>query len=92
YGLQQLEQNKEALKQAAVADVLLVTKTDLAESSQIEALQQKLSAINASATQHRIQHGKVDPQWIVDVGLFDAATKKAQPLRWLRAPTKSQLL
>jgi len=92
YGLQQLEQNKEALKQAAVADVLLITKTDLADSNQITTLQQKLSAINASATQHTIQHGQVNPQWIIDVGLFDATTKKAQPLRWLRAPAKSQLL
>ena len=92
YGLQQLEQNKEALKQAAVADVLLITKTDLADSNQITTLQHKLSAINASATQHTIQHGQVNPQWIIDVGLFDATTKKAQPLRWLRAPAKSQLL
>jgi G3E family GTPase len=92
YGGQQLKQNKEALKQAAVADVLLLTKTDLADSTQIEALQEKLNTINASATQHNIQHGQVNPEWIIDVGLFDIATKKAQPLRWLRAPEKSQLL
>lgn len=92
YGLQQLQQNKEALKQAAVADVLLLTKTDLADNAQVETLQRKLGTINASATQHTIQQGKVNPEWIIDVGLFDAATKKAQPLRWLRAPTTSQLL
>lgn len=91
YGLQQLEQSKEALKQAAVADVLLITKTDLADTSNIEALQQKLSSINATATQLRIAHGKVEASSIIDVGLFDASTKKAQPLRWLRAPAKPQL-
>lgn len=91
YGLQQLEQNKEALKQAAVADVLLITKTDLADAASIEALQQKLSSINSTATQRCIEHGKIDASSIIDVGLFDASTKKAQPLRWLRAPEKSQL-
>lgn len=91
YGLQQLEQNKEALKQAAVADVLLITKTDLADAANIETLQQKLSSINSTATQLRIAHGKVEASSIIDVGLFDASTKTAQPLRWLRAPAKSQL-
>lgn len=92
YGLQQLEQNKEALKQAAVADVLLITKTDLADAASIETLQQKLGSINSTATQRRIAHGKIDASSIIDVGLFDASTKKAQPLRWLRAPAKSQVL
>lgn len=91
YGLQQLENSKEALKQVAVADVLLITKTDLANSTQLQQLQEKLGGINATATQHKITHGQADPHAIIDVGLFDATTKKAQPLRWLRAPDKSQL-
>ncbi len=43
YGLQQIAEQKEALKQAAVADVLLITKRDTATPEQIEALQAKLS-------------------------------------------------
>jgi G3E family GTPase len=91
YGLEQLTANKEALKQAAVADVLLLTKTDLASEEQINALQQKLSALNAGATQHKIVHGYIDPACIIDVGLFDIETKQAEPQRWLRAPLKSNL-
>lgn len=91
YGLEQLTANKEALKQAAVADVLLLTKTDLTSAEQISALEEKLSTINQGATQHKIVHGELDPAFVIDVGLFDIATKQAEPQRWLRAPSKSKL-
>lgn len=88
YGLQQIEENAEALKQAAVADVLVLTKTDLANADQISALKEKLITINPGATQHKIVHGELDPAFVVDVGLFDLATKQPEPQRWLRAPIK----
>jgi G3E family GTPase len=86
YGLQQIEENTEALKQVAVADVLVLTKTDLASAEQISALKEKLISINPGATQHKIVYGELDPAFVVDVGLFDLATKQAEPQRWLRAP------
>ncbi|WP_018985547.1 CobW family GTP-binding protein [Methylophilus methylotrophus] len=86
YGLQQITEQKEALKQAAVADVLLITKRDTATPEQIEALQAKLSEINPNATQQFVLHGEIDPMQIIDVGLFDFASKQANPQRWLRAP------
>lgn len=89
YGLTQLENNIEALKQAAVADVLLLTKTDIATPEAIEALQEKLSGINPGATQHLIQHGNINPDNIIDVGLFDPTGKTATPQRWLRTPSKA---
>ena len=88
YGFGQLEKHIEARKQAAVADVLLLTKTDLATPEQITNLKEKLITINASATQHEISHGKIDPNFIIDVGLFDPSGKHAEPQRWLRAPLK----
>jgi G3E family GTPase len=89
YGLDQIANNTEALKQAAVADVLVISKTDLASAAQITVLVEKLTAINPTATQHQVMHGALPAQTIIDVGLFDADTKKLAPLRWLRAPTKS---
>jgi len=88
YGLQQIEEHAEARKQAAVADVLLITKTDLATPEQISALKEKLIAINPGATQHKILHGEIDPDFIIDVGLFDPTGKRAEPERWLRVPVK----
>ena len=88
YGLQQLQKHAEARKQAAVADVLLLTKTDLATSEQLTNLKEKLITINAGATQHKILHGHIEPDFIIDVGLFDPSGKHAEPQRWLRAPLK----
>lgn len=84
YGLEQIDRHEEARKQAAVADVLLLTKTDLATGAQLQALSERLSMLNPGATVHRIRHGEIDPQAIVNVGLFDPQTKQAQPQRWLR--------
>ena len=88
YGLQQLIEHLEARKQAAVADVLLLTKTDLATPEQLSDLKEKLITINPGAAQHKIMHGQIEPDFIIDVGLFDPSGKNAEPQRWLRAPVK----
>lgn len=44
-----LDAQPEALKQAAVADTLLISKTDLAQSEAIDALRARLRAINPAA-------------------------------------------
>lgn len=86
YGLDQIKQHSEAQKQAAIADVLLLSKTDLASTAQVAALSLELDKLNPGATQHRITHGAIHPHSIMDVGLFDLANKQAQAQRWLRAP------
>lgn len=90
YGLDQLKQHKEARKQAAIADVLLLTKVDLATDAQLNALSTELETINPGATQQCISHGEIDPRAMMDVGLFDLTSKQAQPQRWLRAPSSSK--
>jgi G3E family GTPase len=91
YGAEQITQHLEAKKQVAVADVLLLTKTDLATKAQIENLQNTLSELNAGARQHLIQYGNINPADIIDIGLFNAE-KQATPQRWLKAPTKAKRL
>jgi G3E family GTPase len=90
YGIQQIEKHGEARKQAAVADVLLLTKSDLATPEQQETLAATLAELNPGATQHMISHGEIDPMHLIDVGLFSQDGKQAQPQRWLRAPTRSK--
>jgi G3E family GTPase len=88
YGVQQLAEHDEARKQAAVADVLLITKTDIATPEQTSVLKEKLISINPGATQHKVLNGEIEPDFIIDVGLFDPTGKRAEPERWLRAPLK----
>ncbi len=89
YGLHHIKENAEALKQVAVADVLLLTKTDLASAQHISALKETLTTLNQGATQHEITQGELNPDFIIDVGLFDATSQQATPKRWLRTPTQT---
>lgn len=89
YGQAHIEAHQEARKQVAVADVLLLTKTDLTTASQLAALQATLASINESAAQHTVLHGAIAAEHIIDVGLFDPSGKHAAPERWLRAPTQA---
>jgi G3E family GTPase len=88
YGLAQLKAHAEARKQAAVADVLLITKPDLANAEQIHALENALSEINPGATQYQVVQGHIDPSHIIEIGLFDSSNQEIKPERWLRAATK----
>ncbi|HQN65906.1 MAG TPA: GTP-binding protein [Methylophilus sp.] len=89
YGAQQIDAHPEARKQAAVADVLLITKTDLATDAQVTELKEKLIELNPGATQHKVLHGEIEPEFLIDVGLFDPSGKRPEPERWLRAPAGS---
>jgi len=90
YGEEHMQQHAEARKQAAVADVLLITKSDLAGQRQIAALTAELQQLNPGATQYQVTMGEIDPACIVDIGLFDRDGKQAMPQRWLRAPERSR--
>ncbi len=90
YGAAQITQQGEARKQAAIADVLLLTKSDLATAQQLNELSADLTRLNPGATQHRCVQGDIEPSAIMDVGLFNLASKQALPHRWLRAPTSAR--
>lgn len=82
-GMLQLDTQPEAVKQAAVADRLLLTKTDLVSPEQVEALQGRLRALNPHALFTVATHGRVDPALLTDVGLRDARPDAARLSRWL---------
>jgi len=74
----------EAVKQAAVADRLIVTKSDLAEPAALAALEVRLRALNPGAPLLRVEHGAVDPSALFGLGLFDPQTKSVEVQRWLQ--------
>jgi G3E family GTPase len=70
FGAQQLEAHFEAARQVAVADRLLLTKTDLATPEQIEALTTRLAELNPGApiyprSERRGRPGAGDPSGLV---------------------------
>jgi G3E family GTPase len=85
HGLGQLAKRPEAVKQAALADRVLVTKADLAAPGEIEALEGRLAALNPSAPRLRVLHGEVDPGLLFGADGFDPARKTPDVRRWLAA-------
>ena len=79
-----LDRQPEAVKQAAVADRLLLTKTDLAEPSMQQAFEARLALLNPSAPVIPVAQGAVDPALLFNLGFFDPATKGVDVQRWLR--------
>jgi G3E family GTPase len=79
-----LDRQPEAVKQAAVADRLLLTKTDLAEPVAQRAFEARLTALNPSAPIISVAQGAVDPALLFNLGFFDPATKGVDVRRWLR--------
>jgi G3E family GTPase len=82
-GEQQLDSYPEARRQVAVADRLLLTKTDLAPAGDVAGLERQLAELNPAAPKHVVLKGEIDPALILDAGLFNARDKHPDVARWL---------
>jgi G3E family GTPase len=78
-----LDRAFEAVKQAAVADRILLTKADLADTETTRRLTARLHALNPAAPITRVVNGAVDPAGLFDIGLYNPATKSLDARRWL---------
>ncbi|MEZ5787175.1 MAG: GTP-binding protein [Xanthobacteraceae bacterium] len=86
-GMSTLDAHPEAVKQAAVADRLVLTKIDLVktddERAALDRLRERLSAINPAAPLLDAAAGEATPARLFDCGLYDPASKSADVKRWL---------
>lgn len=62
HGATQLDEHREAVKQAALADRILITKCDVASDTAVTALERRLAGLNPAAGRRRIVRGQVGPQ------------------------------
>jgi G3E family GTPase len=84
-GARQLDEHVEAVKQAAVADRLLISKTDLAEINTSARLRARLEELNPGAPLFEVVQGDIDPALLFDSGPFDPAGKSDRVQQWLNA-------
>jgi G3E family GTPase len=85
-GAATLDAHEEAVKQAAVADRLVLTKTDMAGGAEAgAALRRRLSALNPAAPILETARGEATAERMLDCGLYDPRTKIADVARWLAA-------
>jgi len=79
----QLKQFTEPVKQVALADRLVITKSDLIGEKQLAALEQRLKEINPRAPAKVALNGEIDPAFLVDVGLRRTNARLEEVERWL---------
>jgi G3E family GTPase len=81
-----LDAHEEAVKQAAVADRLVIAKTDLPQGAErFGALQARLARLNPGALQLDAAKGEATPEAIINCGLYDLSTKTPRVKEWLNA-------
>jgi G3E family GTPase len=68
-GLMQIEQQMETCKQIAVADLILITKSDLLESSGKQALELAIRSLNPQAPMLFVLNGEIEPKRLMNLGL-----------------------
>ena len=78
-----LDNHEEAIKQAAVADRILLTKVDIADAAPLAELKHRLQHLNPGAEAISITAGEIDPNAILNAGLYNPDTKSADVKRWL---------
>ena len=82
-GAATLDRQLEAVKQAAIADRLVVSKADIAGPDAVAALDARLRALNPGAPLLHAHAGVVAPLALLDVGPFTPAGKSLDVPRWL---------
>ncbi len=80
-GLANLDTHEEALRQAAMADRIVLSKTDLAPDT--TALRARLAALNPGAPIHLADRGAIEPALLTGCGLYDPSGKLADVRKWL---------
>jgi G3E family GTPase len=78
-----LDEHREAVKQAAVADRLVLTKTDLTSAEEVAALRARLKALNPGAPILDAAKGEATAAALFDAGLYDPSSKIPDVKRWL---------
>ena len=84
-GTAQLQRFPESVKQVAMADRLIVTKTDLAEPEQINALHSSLRRLNKSAQIVEVAEGDIQPAALLTDDMYDDEGRSREIEHWLAA-------
>ncbi len=81
HAMGQFDDHAEAVRQVAMADRIVLSKTDLA--GDLAPLRARMRQLNPGAPVVIAERGVVDPAEILDCGLFDTAGKIGDVRKWL---------
>lgn len=87
YGAEQLDEYQESVKQAALANMLIVTKIDLVDAAKLAVLKQRLRHLNPSASidELNLNQQKLDPRSLFERDCYNPETQRLDVNRWLQA-------
>lgn len=85
HGDGQLSRQFESVKQAAVADLIVITKTDLAQPDVLAELERRLARLNPGARRLHSANADLAADAILGLGLYDPSERGADVRGWLRA-------
>ena len=79
----ELTTNEETRKQIAVADRIVITKSDIADKQTVEHLSTTLRTLNATATIYNAQTDAIDADDLLARDIYDPQTKSDEVQSWL---------
>ena len=82
-GMGQLDTMPEAVKQVAVADRIVLSKTDIASQDVVKELKSRIKALNPYVSITTAIQGDIDPALLVNLGPGSAKALPAELNRWL---------
>ncbi len=85
-GLEQLQTMEEPVKQAALADRIVITKSDIAGEEVTAKLEARLRELNPQAPIRRALNGEIELAFLIDVGLRNVKAKLEDIERWMGDP------
>src|SRR5262245_28802062 len=88
-GARQLAEYPESVKQAAIADRLVLTKTDLAEAREVAQLKAALSRLNPTAPFIDAASDPLVPDELMASDVYDLGHRSAEVRRWVGEEARS---
>ena len=82
-GCRQLDDCPESVKQAAIADCLLVSKADLVAAAALRRLRERLARVNPGAPLHEATRGEIAPGLLFESAFEGGCAEERRVERWL---------
>ena len=89
-GTRQLETHEESIKQAAVADFIIITKSDIAEPGNTETLKSRLTKLNVGAPILDAAQDRLSPQQLFRDDLSDIDSRASIVQSWFSNPNAEE--
>ncbi|MEJ2623570.1 MAG: GTP-binding protein [Pseudolabrys sp.] len=84
-----LDAHAEAVKQIAVADRILLTKSDLVDEVSRAAVEKCVRLVNPTVSITHVEHGRIGPEHIFEAGLFSPEGRSDDVALWFAAAAKA---